>query len=76
MADSVVWSPAFEIYGQYGPRLQVQTYAISHTMTAFLLGVAPLPLRHNDDHWDDVAIFAVHSVYLPMVERMAENGQD
>ena len=73
-SPSVVWSRPHVIYGEYGEALVVIAKATSDVMTAHLFGVAPLPLRHNDDYWDDVRIEEVELYYWPVVMRDAPAG--
>jgi hypothetical protein len=65
----VVWSEPHVIYGQYAEAITVLARATGTVMTAHLFGVAPLPLRHNDDYWDDIRIELVNLYYWPIVLR-------
>lgn len=62
-------SPPHHIHGQYAEPLTIIATATGDTMTAFLLGVAPLPWRHNDDYWDDITIEPVIVYHTPIVLR-------
>jgi hypothetical protein len=69
---TVLWSSPHTIYGQYGPKLEVQAAAKSEAMTIYLVGIAPLPMRHCDDYWDQVQIEEVQVYYIPMVTTGSE----
>jgi hypothetical protein len=71
-APTVVWSQPKAIYGGYAAPLVAVAKATGDTMTAHLFGVAPLPLRHNDDYWDGVQIAPVFVSYWPIVLREAQ----
>jgi hypothetical protein len=66
-SPAVIWSEPHTIYGEYAEGITVLARATGEVMTAHFFGRAPLPMRHNDDYWDDITIEAVDLYYWPIV---------
>ena len=67
-ANTVIWSEAKEIYGQYDEAVVLRSVkAQSDTMTIWLGAEATHPLKHNDVYWDDVTLVRRERTFLPLV---------
>jgi len=71
LGPAVVWGPAQQIYGVYGPSLTVSNVrAQGPIVTMFVRSEASYPLKHADFYIDDAQLRDVtHRVFLPIVTR-------
>lgn len=73
MGPSVVWGERQQIYGVYGPPLEVERVrAQGPILTVFVRSEASHPLKHNDFYLDDAVLLGVtYRAFLPIVAKGA-----